>query len=189
MKKILVVFSALVLTGCCKDQIVASYPFSTFDRNIIPYLSVDNYTFVNEDGESIIAVSTPFELKTDTDRPGPESCDLYQYQELKSMLRFESLNFDIVIELNSNYQTDMLLFDQRYGEYNIRRLHLERKYGDFLSLEESLRNISIAGFEFENVLVFNDNNDHSELHKIILSPQNGIEFIEYDNGGYLKFVE
>jgi len=167
---------------------VASYIFTSFERNIIPYSGAENYTFVDENGESITAVSTPVKLITDTERPGPESCELSQYQELKSRLRFESLNFDIAIEINSIYQTHMQLFDQRYGEYDIRRLHLEREYGEFPFLEESLRNLSIAGFDFENVLVFNDNNDHSELHRIIYSPQNGIEFIEYDNGSYLRYT-
>jgi hypothetical protein len=156
---------------------------------IISYSGGENYTFVNENGESINAVSTPVERITDTERPGPESCNLSEYHVLKSRLHFDTLNFAIGIEISSLYGTQIQLLDLKYGEYAFKRFYLDRDNGEFLSIEEYLTNISILGFVFENVLVFRDYENNSEFHRIIFSPQNGIEFIEYDNGSYLMYAE
>lgn len=189
MKRLSLMFFVLLFIGCCKDQIVNSFLLADFEKEIIPYSGGENYTYVNRNGESITAVSTPVERKIDTERPGPESCDLSQYQVLKSRLRFQPLQFDIAIEITSLYGTRMQLRDIRYGEYDFRRFYLEREFGEFPSIEESLTDISIADFFFENVLVFRDYEGSSEFHRILFSPQNGIVFIEYDNGSYLKIVE
>ena len=189
MKRISLMFFILLFTSCCKDQIVNSFLLTDFEKEIIPYSGGENFTFVNENGESITAVSTPVERITDTERPGPESCDLSEYQMLNSRLRFQSLQFDIAIEITSLFGSKMQLRDIRYGEYDFRRFYLEREYGELPTIEESLKDISIADFHFENVLVFRNYDESSELHRIIISPQIGIVFIEYNNGNYLKIVE
>ncbi len=183
MRKYYLMILVIFLAGCCKDEIVGRDPLSDYEKELIPYKGYIEIEYLNEDGEIIIAQSIPTKLESDIWRPGPESCSLREYQKSYSYLIFSSQDFTLKLEVNK------LL----YGEFTIQ---IGRGESYFFSqgcriildqpIEQRITNISLAGYDFTNVLVLENCSADSEIDKIIYSSENGIEYLEFSNGSFFK---
>ena len=176
----------LVLSGCCKDEIVESESLDEFEKSLIPYTSFQDLNFIDDQGTTIIAASQPKESMFDTRRAGPESCRLFEYEREINSLNFQSLDILIRIELNNESFTDFFLIVIREQSLPNEKFDLACEELFNLNIQERLKSLTVREFNFQNVLVFQNCSESAEIVQIIYSPTNGIEFIEFNNGAWLK---
>ena len=184
---ILTIFFLAIISGCCKDELVASYKLNPFEKTLIPYNSLQDLEFIDEDGNIFIANSQPKESILDLDRAGPESCELTEFEVETSSLKFQTKNILIELELVANYDTYFVLINtgtmptKTYEQFD---LACEGLFNT--PIEERLTNLTINSFEFQNVLEFQNCSESSQIEMIIYSLVNGIEFIKFRDGTWLK---
>lgn len=179
----------IILTSCCKDDIVTSYRLTDSERNLIPFIDFNRIPYTNQDGINFTGLAQPKEYKIDSERLGAESCNIRETESMYTFIGFE--NKDFVFQLTvSKYSDDLV-------EFKINKSILDSiNSQEYFSLQcngasiykedTSKTNISLHGFDFEDVLIFKDCENVSEINQIIYSEDKGIEFIEYDNENYLK---
>ena len=191
MKKILFLIAVtLLFYGCgCEDEIVESYKLNEFEKSLIPYESYQELSFIDDEGNTFIANSQPKENIIDTNRAGPESCRLTEYEEETNFLNFQSKNILIKLELTADNFTyfSLGITSENSDNNGLFDLACEELFN--LSIQERLTDISINQFEFQNVLVFQNCSESTEIERIVYSNINGIEFIEFNNGKWLKLNE
>ena len=178
-----------IISGCCNDEIVESFRLNEFEKSLIPYDSYNELTFIDNDGNTFIANSQAKESIIDTSRPGPESCQLTEYEYETNFLDFQSKDILIKLELSSLYDTSFSLSLTSDNSDNNGVFYLSCEGLFNLSIEERLTDISINQFDFQNVLIFQNCSESTEIERIVYSNINGIEFIEYNNGKWLKLSE
>lgn len=64
------------ITGCCRDQIVASYKLSENDKNLIPFEQDSTLSYISQQDISFSAKAQQRKLEVFEERIGPDSCDL-----------------------------------------------------------------------------------------------------------------
>ena len=187
-KIILLVFFGTLLISCCEDEIVASYRLNESERNLIPFTEYSRLNYKNQNGEKLIGLTQPKENKIAVVDSGPETCDLREYESMNNFIAFE--NRDFVFEIVLNKANDDLLFFE-INESILDSVNSQKKFlldceRASIYKEEYIVNVSLMGFNFENVFIFKDCNNASEIKQIVYSKERGIEFIEYDNENYLR---
>jgi len=55
--------------------------------------------------------------------------------------------------------------------------------------DNRIENITLLDFDFIGVIVLKNCSGESQIDKIIISPEKGIEFILYNDESYLKLIE
>lgn len=176
----------LVINGCCKDEIVETKTLDEFEKSLISYNSLQELNFIDDQGNTFIATSQPKESMFDTRRSGPESCRLFEYERETSSLNFQSQDILIRIELNNESFTEFFLTVTREQSLLNEKFGLECEGLFNLTIQERLTGLMVNQFDFQNILVFQNCSESAEIVKIIYSPTNGIEFIEFNNGKWLK---
>ncbi len=191
MKKILPLFAiTLLIYSCiCEDEIVESYKLNEFEKSLIPYTSYQELGFVDDEGNTFIANSQPKESIIDTNRAGPESCRLTEYEEETNFLNFQSKGILIKLELTADNFTYFSLGITSENSDNNGLFDLACEGLFNLSIQERLTDISINQFDFQNVIVFQNCSESTEIERIIYSNINGIEFIEFNDGKWIKLNE
>lgn len=140
-------------------------------------------TFTDNNGNILIANIQKKERKIETKRPGPESCELTEYELEKGFLVFQNITFTVEFELTANFQTSFVL-TTRSEDFGTNELFDLRCVA--LSIPEQLTDLSINQFDFQNVLIFQNCNDSIDVERIVYSPLKGVEYIEFTNGDYWK---
>ncbi|TVZ28090.1 hypothetical protein JM83_3186 [Gillisia sp. Hel_I_86] len=173
----------ILFTGCCKDEVVGRDLLSDYEKELIPYSGYDEIEYINEEGQIVLAQSTPTKIESDRWRPGPESCSVREYQTSTSHLIFRSEDFTLQIEIDKllagNFTINIGRGESFYFGQDC-RIPLDQP------IEQRVTNISIEDYEFTNVIVFENCSDFSEISKIFYSAENGIEYLEFLNGSFLK---
>ena len=159
MKKVFLIllFATLITSGCCRDEIVDSYRLNQFEKTLIPYNTYEELKFINEEENIVIINSQPKTTSISSDRYGPESCRLFETEATSTYLYIPNLELRLAC---------VGLFDR--------------------DIEERFTDISIGEFNFQNIVVFQDCQGYSPITQIIYSIENGVEFIEFSNGKWLK---
>ncbi len=189
MKKIiLLVFFGILLISCCEDEIVASYRLNESERNLIPFSEYSRLNYKNQNGENLIGLTQPKENKISIVNSEPETCDLREYESMTNFIAFENRGF--VFEIVLNKANDDLLFFE-INESILDSVNSQKKLlldceRASIYREEYIVNASVMGFNFDNVFIFKDCDNTSEIKQIVYSKERGIEFIEYDNENYIK---
>ena len=182
----------LILSSCCQDEVVYSNKITEFEKSLIPYLSFDNDFYSDQNGNSIRASFDPREFKTSTERPGPESCQLDEYQNLTGSFRFISLDLELTLTLSTFFERRQFKVNEYYyGDENLGIDLFQDCNNDYLNepFENRIKNIELLDFQFTNVIVIEDCSIESQLDKIIVSPEKGIDFILFKDNSYLKLIK
>lgn len=179
----------LIISGCCKDKIVESNRLNEFEKSLIPYISYQELTFIDDEENTFIANSQTKEIIIDTDRAGPESCRLTEYEKETNFLNFPSKDILLKLELTANYDTYFSLTITSESTNNNGRFDLACEGLFNLSIEERLTDLSIYQFNFQKILIFQNCSESTDIERIIHSTINGIEFIEFNDGKWFKLNE
>lgn len=174
---------AILITSCCKEEVIASYPLSNYEKELIPYNGNNEIEYINEEGEIIIAITTPAIIETNNWKPGPGGCSYHKYQRSYSYLTFDSENFTLKLEVYKLFDGFFTITIKRDESDSINqgcRIPLDRP------IEEKITDVSVGEYEFSNVVVFENCDFESDISRVIFSPERGMEFIEFNNDSYYK---
>lgn len=181
----------LLLLGCnCKDEvIVSSYRLNEFEKTLISYSVSDQLSFVSNEDDAISFSVVRKESEIEKQRHGPESCNFtefeYEFCYIASVYKGLVVKLDL---MSSSINTfDIVVSSQSSNNNGVFKLDCDTYYTE--TIEEKLTDITINQFEFQNVLVFQDCSESTEIERIIYSADNGLEFVEFIDGNWLKFNE
>lgn len=191
MKKIIILILTLVLiSGCCDREIVASYRFNEFEKNLIPYDKFEDYFFINNIGEKFVIRSQPKTSSIERETPGPESCAVTEFPVESNYLRFGPL--DLLVKFNLAKRGDtfftLITTSELHPEFN-QRFRLACKGLFEKDIKDRLTTISVHELHFEDILIFKSCEPDAAIKQIFYSPENGIEFIDFANGNWLKLID
>jgi hypothetical protein len=195
MNKVIHTFYAILLIGCCDTEVVSSKKLTEFENQLIPYYEMGNSYFTDENANSVRASIQVRELDT-YGYQNEESCEVYETQRLTGSIYFFPRNFAIHLEINTLGGTTMKLTEQNFKTTVGQNIEVVSKYNFAIdceniyasNLEESLTNVVISQFEFDNVLVFKSCDANSNIDNIICTPEKGVEFIAFKDSTYLKLL-
>ncbi|WAC03731.1 hypothetical protein N7U66_10045 [Lacinutrix neustonica] len=161
MKKILSLFTIVILIySCgCDDEIVYSNKLTEFEKSLIPYTAFDNSYFLDENGNSIRASFDPRKFEIYTDRPGPESCQLQEYENLNGAVRFISKDLELTLELNTLYERRQFKINEYYYGNDNLGINFFQNCENGLEnnpFDNRLENITLLNFEFTDVIILED---------------------------------
>lgn len=182
MKKLFsIVFLLVFIISCtCNEEEVG--------RNMITNSNLEyctsqanSFTFYNNNSEIFTANFSGKKLFLQRSNVNPESCNytVNQYAEedinignYNGKIRIDNTAIGITIE-NGQFSNELVLGINSH------------------TIDDNLQDISINGFNFEDVLVIENNGRATPFNitKIIYSKTNGIEFILFEDGTWYKRVE
>ena len=177
------------LSSCCDSNLTGSYELSDFAESLVPYNDYSKLYYKNELGQRRIANTQPRTFEIRKNSPCPECCQYSEYETLNNFVQFRNHGFSIQLDLTSidNNEGFTLKYVVIGNNSATEIFHLEGVLNPFDNiLEEATKDTILYDFEFEEVLVFS--NDENLVIKTILysSQGRGIEFIEFADGTYLK---
>lgn len=180
MKKIILLCSIIIFCGCvCNNEEVGTRMIDIDNKEYLKNTS-EKIPFKDQDGNTLIANFEAVNYYTVREDEGPESCEYitYEYGKRKFFIgKYEG-------EFNISY-SNFYLSIHNYVAFN------------YLSLDNNIiiekigtltQDIELAGFSFNNVLVFENLNKKEiwDIEKIVYSKENGIELILFRNGNWYK---
>ena len=175
------------ITGCCRDQIVASYKLSENDKNLIPFEQDSTLSYISQQDISFSAKAQQRKLEIIEERIGADSCDLWAIDELKSSIFINTFELEFEFMLSRGFQEDQLILSMKrlFKNGTHQDYQIVNSEGSNFFNPDLFTNIEINGFHFNDVLIFNTQLT-SSINRVIYSPENGIEYIDFDDGRYLK---
>lgn len=179
MKKMILLFSIVITYGCvCNNEEVGTQMVDIDNKEYLKN-TFEKISFVDQDGNILIANFEAVNYYTQREDEGPESCEYitYEYGKRKFVIgkyqgefNIRYTNFYLSIH---NYVASNYLF---LGENSIEKI------------DTFTQDIELVGFSFNNVIVFKnrDKKDIWDIEKMIYSKENGVELILFRNGNWYK---
>lgn len=178
----LILFSFLIVSCGCNDDGFESFELNTFEKIVIPFENETLVEFSDTNAEIITAViSKKTEQNYNLNSSDDESCFTSLVERNECTYKFDNSDklYYITIEKRKFNYTDFYIYSNSQEYYTTQGLETE-------NIEEELTNITIDGFDFNQIFYLISNNSETEFESIVYSAENGIEFIKYRNGNYLK---
>ena len=190
MKNTIVIFSILFFVGCgCKEE-TFRYFLNSYEKSIIPYNETKLVEYKNENGEIITASASKKEiLEVNLNSSDDEGCfnNIIESQSFDFIFNNSNKVLYIKIAKSYNNKTTFDISETDTLQQNMSGLYIINNL-DTQDLEQKLTNVSIDGFQYNNVFVLevNPNNNESEFETIVFSAQEGIVHLKKRAGGYLR---
>jgi hypothetical protein len=188
-KVVSLIFPVFVLSSCCESEITDTYSLTDYEKSLITVTEYIDIQYVDQNNSYWYASTQPKEHVIYNESAGAESCKYTQNERLWTFLNFVSKSFAIQIELVADHGTTFSLCEYGINAPSSGDCFGLDCNGPYLPIEERVTDISIQGFDFTNIFVFENCTKKSSIKRILYSTENGIEFIEYANGDYLKFCK
>jgi len=186
LKIISVVILVFSLTACCEPELIASYLLTDYEKSLITTTDYHDLIYLESSGQRFLATTQPRERVINTQSERGEKCGYTEHERIWTFINFERKGFSIKVEIDLADGQNFWLYKyandsaSRDAEFNL------NCGGNPIPFEYQITDISISGFNFRNVFVFEDCSKKSDMTRIIYSAKNGIEFIEFKNGDYYK---
>lgn len=185
MKKLALIITALVLVNCEKDCVPYEYNRTLMTDAGKEYLNVTkrDVKFLNQNQEEVVISFEQGDLSIKKiDAGDDEGCGYFTVESGEQALSFGNYKGRILI---GSFTLDIQISNYVSSNLNVK----ETNGKEFNDVTESL---VLNGFTFTNVLVLpninTDENSIWDINKIIYSKNNGIEFILFRDGKWLKQI-
>ena len=181
MKNFFLYSLIILFIGCtCNEEEVGRDNIN--EQNKVYCYNIDKVNnYITNNNTVINSSFLGFKILESKTNEGPESCRYIVSQHAKQTFTVGSYNGNIRID-NSAFGITM-----ENGQFsNELVLGINSQI-----IDDYLQNISINGFNFQDVLVIENNGraTPSNITKVIYSKTNGIEFILFEDGTWYKRVE
>ena len=182
-----------LVSGCwCNDQIRSTSSLNETELNLVELPTPSTLNYFDNLGNSYTAITSYDGITSETDRLGAESCDIDAFERASSRMFFTtenlpsvSLDMDSPINNGSSELTlDIRGKDLAGNNIGVRLLYFNQTGSSFTSSQ--FQTISLNGMTFNDVIVVNDSFSNSPVDKVLMSLENGIELILFDDGNFLK---
>ncbi|WP_157632548.1 hypothetical protein [Cochleicola gelatinilyticus] len=186
IKKILLFIISITIFGCgCNDDGFESFELTEFERSLIPFTTEQNVQFINQESELLDATITAktidnFNLNSSDD----ESCMVTLVESHRNQLILNGTGQDFFVFVQKSRNLTEFIITS-----GVRDFAIDGCETNFETIVQATTNYTSDGFSFENVFILENCGTENLISTFIYSSQNGIEFIKYDNGNYLKQVE
>lgn len=174
----------LFVSGCgCRDDGFESYELTEFERGIIPFVTEQSVEYRDQSNNLFSGFnSAKIEENQGLNNSDDESCMLIVVETQRHLLRLMDYEDEFVTYIGKNASNDTTF------NVIVNRIHYSTLDCDnqVQSIETPTTDYSSDGFTFEDVYVLEFCNPDSPLSNIVYSLENGIEFIKYEDGNYLK---
>lgn len=186
-KSIFCLIIILSMLGCCRDQIVSSYKIPEDQKYLIPFEQDAILSYTSQQDISFSASAKQKKIEVVEERTGPDSCNLWAFEVLKSSIFIHKFELKFEFILSKGFGDDDLILSMKrlFEDGSYQDYHIENSNGQNQFSEDLFTEIEINGFVFDNVLILKTSY-LSSINQIIYSSENGIEYIEFDDGRYLK---
>ncbi|HEX8268473.1 MAG TPA: hypothetical protein VF581_01160 [Flavobacterium sp.] len=181
-KLILLFLTVALVTGCgCNDEGSETFELNPFERSVIPFSTEIVVEYLDENNQTVNATisreTTEFINLNSSD---DESCFVSLSERNECTYKFANSDkiYYVAIQKRNNY-ADFNIYSSDQQYFIVQDLDAE-------NIEAGLIDLSIGGFSFTQVFHFISPDPESEIESIIYSAQNGIEFIKYRSGSFLK---
>lgn len=186
INKFLLVSLAITLINCgCNDDDLITYRLTEEGRNFIQVDNSITAQYTNESGTVVTATIDP-RIGGLQESGINNECPSYITEFLNYKTNFESINLSVATSIGS-LENSLLRVNmtKQNGGVDLKLVCLNFDSEIFTTDYES------NGFLFENVYVFNACivDDAHGVGQIVYTPEKGIEFIKFDDGGYLRLVD
>lgn len=190
MKKIIISFILLCcLVSCCQDEIVTSYEISEDTKDIIPFNQDRTLIYVSQQDITFTASAKQKKLEINTERLGAESCDLIANEILTSSVFISTFEFGFKFILEKDWFDRLNFHVERYWKDGGSQIFKTDCDQSSFYNADSFTDIVINGYSFSNVLIVDNCQADSGIDRIIFSPENGIEYVDFNDGRFLKLVD
>lgn len=175
---LLLVLLIQLLQGCtCKE--ISDLSLTEYQQTLIPYQSADVLIFEDQNKQSIQAQVTA-KIRDDFSYVESESCDPAIAERELASLRIPAIDRSFEIRVNARIPTFEIAFENSVYWPSC-------PYDEVL--EENLTDVTVDGYVYQDVFqfafcAFID----SEIEFILYSPTNGVEFIKFEDGTYLRLL-
>lgn len=185
MKKITLLMIFFILLSCEKDCVPYEYNRILMTDVSKEYLNVAkrNVNFLNQNQEEVVISFEQGDISTKkVDAGDDEGCSYFTVENGEQALSFGNYKGRILIGSST--------IEIQISNYASLNLNVKETNGkEFNDVTES---VELNGFTFTNVLVLpninTDENSIWDIDKIIYSKNNGIEFILFRDGKWLKQI-
>lgn len=186
LKIVIIIVLVQSFPGCCDPELTNSYLLTDYQKTLITVTDYHDLIYFDSLSNRFIATTQPKEKVIYTENEREEKCKYSEHERMWTFFNFLAEGFVIKVEIDLSYEAKFRLY----------KINTGAPFGDYFDLscsgiynfpiEEQITDISISGFDFKNVFVFENCSKVSDINRILYSPKNGIEFIEYKNGDYYK---
>ncbi|OWW25047.1 hypothetical protein B4Q04_10895 [Zobellia sp. OII3] len=176
----------LIVTGCSNCDGDENNLLSDEEKGLIPFSVDTSINFANDASETVIGNYSQKESEiTNLDSGNDGDCSATNVEREFTTLELSGLEvgFNIVVRKGRNNE---LFFLISQSDDNNERFAVDDCDGIVDDLDNFLQDISAKGFEFTDVYVFNSCTENSIVQRVLYSSTNGVEFIEFSDGSYLK---
>jgi len=183
---LIIIFSIM---GCCRDQVVSNYKIPEDEKYLIPFQQDTVLNYISQQDISFSGNASQKRIEILEERPGPDSCDLWEFEVLKSSVFINIFELKFEFILSRSFGDDELFLSMKRifrggGHQDYQLINANER--NFFS-EDLFTDIEINGFTYNNVLIFKTSL-LSEINQVVYSVENGIEYIDFEDGRYLKLV-
>ncbi len=181
----------LIVISCCKKEKIDSLKIPEDKAYLIPFKENKTLTYISEQNAFFQANAKQKNIEVIEEFINPDDCGYWTFERLKSSIFINTFefNFEFVLATNSIENeltlTVKLLLKDDTNQYNEQDFQLVNCDKDNYFNNDLFTDIEINGFVFKKVLIFKSCYQ-SFINQIIYSPQNGIEYIDFVSGRFLK---
>lgn len=188
LKSFSLLFILIFSVGCCRDEVIAEHMLTEEEKSLIPYEESHTLTYRDSYGSDFSAFVGEKETIIITERTGPESCNSITFESLESKFYLQVFDYDFrIIVQESFFETTTFEIKWYMEELDVYKTFSLNCAGDSVLDENLFKDISLNEFHFQDVLVLKPCLQ-SHINKIVYSAENGIEYIEFNDGRFVKLV-
>lgn len=192
---IFIILSICIVISCtCKDDTRSNTALNALEIDLIDFNGETTLIYENQDGTTFNAIAAYEEKMFQEDRPFAETCDVFLYESQKSSLFFpnqsEIPTMFLTVE-SPNRSSTSLIIDTRGEDSSGNNLS---EYFILLNLDDQnletsdFSSISRDGFDFTNSVIIPNRDTVTTIEEFVMSLENGIELIRFQDGTYLKLI-
>ena len=194
IKPITVLFLSILSIVSCKDddENVLRFSLNEFEQSVIPFMQEQTMTFTNELFETASVLATKKQVSEYWSGTGDTITAEMEQQSNEFIFTDHDLRFVIVIQKTDSNKTQFNIstYLSSTGEGDSVNFSISPCETSSENLETNLTNITVGSNLYEDVFVLErcsiNNNVNTPIAQIIYSPERGVEYVEFDDGTYLK---
>jgi hypothetical protein len=191
MKKTISLIMTIILTvSCCQNEIINSYKIPEDKNYLIPFDNDTMLNYISQQDAYFQASAYQKELLIILEPTGPDSCESEAFDLLKSSIFINTFELKFEFILSRGFEDNQLTLtikrfikdgnDEFEQDFQLVNCDEQNYFSD-----ELFSNIEINGLIYNDILIFKSCY-LSDINQLIYSPKNGIEYIDFKDGRYLK---
>jgi len=180
------IFCLIFVVSCSTDEDPSTIRLNSFEKSLIPYDSQTLVDFSDQDGEILSVLATA--RQQDELFASSSGSDPKELEQISNQMVVLGADLDFIIQVGKTIdgKTNFFIREQ-FEQQSFNASSCETRVDD---LKPFLTELTVGEISYSQVFDFeicslNEASD-LELVRIIYSAERGIEYLEFENGDFLK---